>query len=248
MDYFVGVGHGRRPDGTYDPGAVYGDLTEHVLAHAVVDGIATGLTRSGLAIFAEQDAGAGHDPNWSGSAATANHLRTRRALEVHFNASATHRASGAEAFHWPGNAHGASLAGALAGACAHLLGIPDRGPKDGSHLGFLRHTNMTAVLLEVAFIDHPGDGAAVRAADLHALGDDLAHHLALHLGRAYQSPTPPPDPDEEDDMTPEQRQALEELVMIRRKLAAMRPPSSLGSLEYLVRLARALRHATTSTD
>lgn len=187
-DILLGVGHGATSAGRYDPGTVNRGLVEHELAHQVVDATVPGLRRSGVTAQYEQDAGAGHDPNWPGTAAKANELRVRRAVEVHFNAGG---GRGAECFYFGGNAVGRRLAAELSAVCAQVVGIPDRGAKDGSGFGFLRTTRMTAVLLEVAFVD--GDHDAVVRGTWARLGERLAQVLAVHLGKTYVAP-PRPQP------------------------------------------------------
>src|SRR6266545_2229041 len=106
VDLFVGIGHGVRPDGVFDPGAVFDapgsdeDFFEHTKATAVVEASADALARNGVTAFIEQDSGTGHDPNFVGSAKTANAQDVKLAIEVHLNAGG---GTGPEALCRPGS-------------------------------------------------------------------------------------------------------------------------------------------------
>src|SRR5919106_1373651 len=53
MDAYIGVGHGLKPDGIFDPGAVSGELVEHDLAISVVDAYAEAMRSSGQKVADE---------------------------------------------------------------------------------------------------------------------------------------------------------------------------------------------------
>ena len=130
------------------------------------------------------DAGPGKDPNWQGSAKAANAAHVRYAIEVHHNAGGkSGPGSGATAYYWRGNTEGKHLAADLAQVCANVLGIRNRFAVPSTGLGFLRHTRMTAVLLEVAFMD--GDYDAIIRADYVALGEALAREVVIFAGGIY---------------------------------------------------------------
>src|SRR6266545_5804098 len=74
-EVFLGVGHGVKPDGTFDPGAQAPGRNEYELNWKVVAATAGALDRSGVSFFNEEAAGKGHDPNFVGSARKANDLQ-----------------------------------------------------------------------------------------------------------------------------------------------------------------------------
>lgn len=83
---YVAIGHGTEPNGVFDPGAVAADgTTEHELAAAVVASAGEALARSGVATVVEYSGGAGHDPDYRGSAAAVNAGDYACAVEVHFD-------------------------------------------------------------------------------------------------------------------------------------------------------------------
>lgn len=75
-------------------------------------------------------------------------------LSIHCNASATHKGHGVECFTWNGKKHATA-----AKICAHVagLGYKNRGIKDGSGLYVIKHTNPTAILVELFFLDNYTD-------------------------------------------------------------------------------------------
>jgi len=64
---FVGIGHGRKDDGTFDPGAGDADVTEHQLNTLVAHVVTAALRRSGLIVASEVDLPYRSDPNYRGS-------------------------------------------------------------------------------------------------------------------------------------------------------------------------------------
>jgi len=80
------------------------------------------------------------------------------AIELHFNAAAAEEARGTKMLHWPGSDGGKRLAQILQRTTLDQLGLPDRGTEGRSDLGFLRHTEMDAVIVEPAFGSNQADG------------------------------------------------------------------------------------------
>lgn len=184
MDGYIGVGHGLKPDGIFDPGAVSGELVEHDLAVSVVDSYADAMRRSGVKVVDEAHSGAGHDPNFVGSARRANDLGVRYADEVHFNAGG---GTGVEVLVDPGTSEANKRAcRAIAAGIAKVLGIPvrrDRGLFITGGFGFLNSTTMPAAIIEVAFVDHATDRRAIRRKDaLEDVGEAIAAARCDFLG------------------------------------------------------------------
>jgi N-acetylmuramoyl-L-alanine amidase len=192
MDAYIGVGHGRKPTGAFDPGAVSGGLVEHDLAVSVVDAYADAMRRSGVRVTDESHSGPGHDPNFVGSARRANELRVKYADEVHFNAS-DGRGTGVEVLVHPATSEANKRASrAIAGGIAKILGIPvrrDRGLFITSGFGFLTGTNMPSAIIEVAFLDNATDRRAIRRKDaLEDVGQAIAEARCAFLGVTSKPP------------------------------------------------------------
>lgn len=196
---YLGVGHGRMPDGRHDPGAIASPWVEYDLARDVVSVAAAALTRSRVRHYAESAAGPGHDPNWVGSAAAANGMTASAAVEVHFNASG---GSGVEAcVHTAATAGWRAWTSGLVRDVAGALELPVR-RGDGlwrrSDLGFLRRTTMPAAILEVCFLDHATDrqrlagvwprAALPRTTVATRTGEALARRLCAWAGARYVPP------------------------------------------------------------
>lgn len=182
---YVAVGHGRRPDGRHDPGAVAHPYVEYDLARRAAARYSAAMRRAGLGVYCESDAGPGHDPNWPGSARAANDMGAATADELHFNAGG---GSGVEIVVHPGtSARNREALRFAASLIAERLGLPLRrgdGLWERSDLGFLRRTRMPASIVEICFVDHPtdrsvlaGDGWAGYVGE--ALAEARCHMLAV---------------------------------------------------------------------
>jgi N-acetylmuramoyl-L-alanine amidase len=176
-DVFLAVGHGMKPDGVFDPGAVGPDFIEHEKAHKVVNRVARALQRSGVSFVAEHDAGASHDPNFVESAIRANALGVKLAVEVHFNAGG---GTGPEALFL--SDRGREFATRCSELVAKSLDLPDRGPKKRTDLGFLNATAMPACLVEVCFVDSAVDRSKFRATPA---GEAIARAICDHLSKEF---------------------------------------------------------------
>lgn len=184
MDAYIGVGHGLKPEGVFDPGAVSGSLVEHDLAISVVDAYADAMKRAGLKVTDESHSGAGHDPNFIGSARRANELRVKYADEVHFNAGG---GTGVEVLVDPGSSEANKEAcRAIAAGIAKVLDLPvrrDRGLFITGGFGFLTGTNMPSAIIEVAFLDTASDRRAIRRKEaLEDVGQAIAEARCDFLG------------------------------------------------------------------
>ncbi|MGH2653899.1 MAG: N-acetylmuramoyl-L-alanine amidase [Actinomycetota bacterium] len=184
MDAYIGVGHGLRPDGVFDPGATSGGLEEHDLAISVVDAYADALRTSGVKVEDESHSGSGHDPNFIGSARRANELRVKYADEVHFNAGG---GTGVEVLVHPrSSSMNKKACRAIAAGIGNVLGLPvrrDRGLFLATGFGFLTGTDMPSAIIEVAFLDTTADRRAIRRKDaLEDVGAAIADARLAFLG------------------------------------------------------------------
>lgn len=104
--------------------------------------------------------------------AKANGSGADRFVSIHLNAGG---GTGSEVLYYPGDAAGEELASRMSAAVAGVLGIADRGAKPrGADIGVIRDTTMTAVLVEVCFVDNSTDAEAYRAANV----EDIARAIA----------------------------------------------------------------------
>lgn len=106
----------------------------------------------------------------------ANAARADIAVFVHLNAKGQHPGQdddatiGTECYYTSGNEEGRALAEALSANVAAALGVRDRGAKTATYY-VLRNTTMTAVLLEVCFVDDKDDAACWHRTPWLALTD-----------------------------------------------------------------------------
>ena len=73
----------------------------------------------------------------------------------------------------PGSSAGRALGNCIQRQIVDSLGTADRGLKDRLDLWVIKRTDMPAVLVELAFIDHEGDAALLRDRQ-----DDFARAIA----------------------------------------------------------------------
>lgn len=183
VDLYLGVGHGMQPNGVFDPGAVGLDrTTEHSLNTTVCTAAAAALARSGVNFVWEDNAGAGHDPDYRGSVDKVNHLSPRLAIEVHFDANNAPRGGfgiymGGEGF-W--------VAEKIATAWK-ARGLPARtNYKDVRGLWFLKGTHCPAVIWECdRTMSQPNIGTLI------SMGEAIAEGICGWLGHNFAgSPGP----------------------------------------------------------
>jgi N-acetylmuramoyl-L-alanine amidase/Mannosyl-glycoprotein endo-beta-N-acetylglucosaminidase len=191
-DVYLGVGHGVKPGGGFDPGAQAPSRNEYELNWQVVSAIATALKRSNVTFHNEQASGKGHDPNFVGAAVKANQLDVKLAIEVHHNASDSHRGKGCEMLIHPQTGEQNRKLGRRIAALLHRdLGLDVRhgdGLKEAD-FGFLRRTDMPAIMPEVSFIDNPTDRKISGRSDYATkAGEAIARAVSEHLGKPFVPP------------------------------------------------------------
>lgn len=117
---------------------------------------------------------------------TANASGAELFVSVHLNAGG---GTGTEALYYSGNADGLAYAKRVSAAVASTLGLPDRGPKARTgEVGVIRDTSMTAVLVEVCFVDSKADEAAYRASSPEAIAEAIAGAIG---GESAPQPSQP---------------------------------------------------------
>ena len=147
------------------PGAVFEGRTEHELALPWRDALAEGLRRFGLQTVLVAPG------TLTEKIRQVNSENCDLALEIHFNAAPSGKASGSETLYYPGSDAGKSLANAIQKEIASLC-APNRGAKEGWYRmdrpghsdypgdiegdevvdAWLRLTNCTALILEPYFM------------------------------------------------------------------------------------------------
>jgi N-acetylmuramoyl-L-alanine amidase len=191
---FLGVGHGRTPQGTFDQGAQAPGRNEYELNWLVVAAAASALDRCGVSFFNEEAAGKGHDPDFVGSAKKANELNVQLAIEVHHNASdPPHPGFGCEMCVRPDTSEGNRQLGRRIAALLHQeLGLTVRhqdglSPRDD--LGFLNHTSMVAMIPEISFVDNNTDRQISGRPDYASkAGEAIAQAICEHLAKPFIAP------------------------------------------------------------
>ena len=191
-DVYLGVGHGVKPGGGFDPGAQAPSRNEYELNWQVVSAIAAALNRSKVTFHNEQASGKGHDPNFVGAAVKANQLNVKLAVEVHHNASGSHAGKGCEMLIHPQTGEQNRKLGRRIAALLHQdLGLIVRhgdGLKE-EDFGFLRETDMPAIMPEVSFIDNPTDRKISGRPDYATkAGEAIARAITEHLGKHFVGP------------------------------------------------------------
>jgi len=187
MKVYVGVGHGHRSDGTFDPGAVGGGWTEQSAGDYIVHQIAKLLRAAG---FEVKDEAFQRDPNFPGTTRAANAWGADVVVEVH------HDWSGAPdgAFgHWISQA-GKAVADDIQQAVgrAGFLLRPSW-HKRRTDLYILKHTNAPCVLYEVGKI---GSQHLNTEKELRMMGSAIARGIMDWAGVA--APEEPQEPEEDD--------------------------------------------------
>jgi len=139
--------------------------------------------------------------------------RTRdRDVSIHFNSNGTTDGTrGTEAYY--GSSTGREIAADVASEIAIASGLTDRGAKDGSHLKWVRETEMPACLVEVCFVNARGD---VDIYNRHF--EDIARAIAEAVGGIAIGVEPPPIRPPEEPDRPERPQdvPIEDRPTLRR--------------------------------
>lgn len=174
---YIGIGHGRRPDGRYDSGTTTGSVHEHVKARHVGRAAAAAFERSGVSALVDDCPDGAHDhaPNYVGSTRRANASGARCALELHFDWSKAPEGG----FGIDASDAGRTLSRAV-----------ERRYRDGDlptrkhqrrSLYFVRNTTMPAVIWECGRIKDWNE------AELRTMGETIAAGVCDWLGERYVS-------------------------------------------------------------
>jgi hypothetical protein len=217
---YLAVGHGRRPDGTMDSGAVSKDgrKSEQSEGAIIVGHLARYLRSAGVRVTAQSQG----DPNFAGRSGytqTANRLGVDLALTIHHD---WHQAPRGFFCHWAGGA-GTTVerAGREAtnrrAADALYAAVKDAGfpmrpswHKRRTDLTFTTRTTVPAVLVECDRIGEVTDHCGLA----EAIGRGVLDFLGL-------------PPTEDDEMTPEQEAKLDRALALLERL-----PTEMWTLRF----------------
>lgn len=215
---YLAVGHGKRPDGRFDPGAIgpKGEK-EHDYAHLVVEMIANRLKgTAGLELTVERNSGNDEDPNYVGSTANVNKGNYDVALSIHLDWSKAPRGGFGLYF----SQEGLKLATHIRDRYS-VRGLPVRGNTRRDDLYFLKRTNCPAVIWETDRIGAPTSEEFVKMADSIALG--LAAYLGVTAPPDPSAPKPAPAPAPKPEPKPApatfEEQVLASLQRIEKRLS-----------------------------
>lgn len=139
---FLSAGHGGS-----DPGAIGGGLRESDVNLEIMAACRDELELYGVTVVCSRTRDE-NDPVGE-EVREANASGADVAVSFHNNAGGGH---GSECYYWVGDSNGKRLATLIENA-SKSLGQTSRGIKSGNGLYFIKHTNMTAVLSETAFLD-----------------------------------------------------------------------------------------------
>lgn len=193
---YLAVGHGRKPSGAFDPGAVAPDGTrEYDVARRVVEAAEPLIEARGVQVVSEVEGyGATMDPNYVGSTRQVNGKGYAMAVEVHLD---WHKAPrGGFALYL--TEAGKRIADAMHDAW-RKVGLPQRANVKRTDLYFLKNTDCPAVLIEVDRV-----GADVAPGPYVArMAEAVARGVVAALGLAWEQPAAPaPRPAERPVQTP----------------------------------------------
>ncbi len=165
---YIAVGHGLKPGGKFDPGAVGKGQSEQSAGDVAVRACANRLRQAGLAVT---DEAFKDDPAFEGTIAAVNRRKPNFVATFHHDVAAA--PPGAFVYHFPGSKAGAELAWDIIRAVSEV-GFPTRPawlpggsakyPVAGRNLAILRKVRPPAVLIEC------GPIGAYSDAELHKFG------------------------------------------------------------------------------
>lgn len=154
MKVFLNPGH--APDGNPDPGACGCGLRECDVAKSVADLVERYLVDAGVEVVGNMQ-----DDSLYAITCAADESEADIFVSIHCNAF-NGSANGTETCVYPGSTRSSQLGECIQRQIVDALGTTDRGLKDRGGLYVLKHTDMPAVLVELAFIDNEDDAELLR--------------------------------------------------------------------------------------
>jgi len=180
---YLAPGHGIRPNGEFDPGAVSGSVVEHTQNVLVAAAAAVALARSHYTdMVFEPNGGSNRDPNYVGSTRRANELGAAYIIEVHHNAGG---GSGTETLVWTDSGATGTLGHRILGELVAALHLPNRGVQVRKDLYLLRETRGVACIPEIAFVDGDKAWMGTHGGYTRLAGEAIAKAFLAQVGRPY---------------------------------------------------------------
>lgn len=105
----------------------------------------------------------------------ANNSGANLFIAIHFNAGG---GTGSEVWHYTSSSSAKSYATKVSSAVASKLGLRNRGAKGSTGLYVLKHTKMTAILVEVCFVDTKADCDAYNRVGYQAVAAAIADAIS----------------------------------------------------------------------
>ena len=173
MKITVNAGHTAKGAGY---GAAYKGFNESEITRKVVKALIPKLKKRGHVVHDSTiDAATSQNAYLKKVCQLVNDSGAELFISVHCNASGTHLGRGVECYTWKGKKNPTATK-----ICANVakLGTKNRGVKDGSGLYVVKHTNPTAILVELFFLDHYND----RKMYLDHGAEKLAEAIAKAIG------------------------------------------------------------------
>ena len=187
MKIFIDPGHNHRGA---DTGAAGNGLKEQDITYLIASKVKPILERCGIEVKLSRNAITDSLANNSVNASLST--RTRMAndwgadlfVSIHCNAGG---GTGTETYSYQAGISSAyKLAQAVQKRMVEIVGLPDRGVKTKG-LYVLHYTNMPAILVETAFIDHKSDAAVLGSeTGQQAFAEAIARGICDYTGIAYR--------------------------------------------------------------
>lgn len=150
MKVFINPGH--APDGNPDPGACGNGLRECDVVAKIGQKLEKYLVAAGVEVVGNLQ-----DDSLAMIVNTANASDADVFVSIHCNSHNNPAANGTETWYYTGSAKGEKLAECINRQIRDALAVTNRGTKSTTVYYVLKHTNMTAVLVETAFISNEDD-------------------------------------------------------------------------------------------
>lgn len=172
MKIAIAGGHSKAA-----PGAAH-FINEYVEDRKVAAALITELNNRGVSTVACSNEKTTQGSELAEECRLANNSGADLFIAIHFNAaSVTEGQRGTEVWYYNGSNAGRNYAANVSAKLASKLGLPNRGPKATRGLYVLRHTNMTAILIEVCFVDAHADTNAYQSLGYQAVAAAIADAL-----------------------------------------------------------------------
>lgn len=181
---FINAGHGGS-----DPGAVAFGMYEDDIVLVVAKEMERVLKEHGIEVGMSRSTDV--DEELYEIVNEANTFNADVFVSIHCNADDKAAGDGSETYYWSTSINGKKLA-QLCENHTQALGQNSRGIKAGNHLHVIKHTNMTAVLCECAFLTNDKDNDIIdTVAEQKAFGVAYAKAVLEYFGKAYKAPAKP---------------------------------------------------------